>query len=394
MNEIEFSVISYDPGIEGLDALLAGFEAQHRVQVRSQTLSWPTAWADVVKFAIYGHGPAVSEVGSTWVATLAAMNALRPFTQAEVSQLGGASAFLPALWQVGTLGDDSQVWAVPWLADTRVIYYRRDRLASAGVDERTAFQTHAHLEETLQRLRAGGIAVPWAVPTRTTLNTLHYVASWVWGAGGDFVDRAGRKVLFDQENALTGIRAYFNLHRFLPSQRPALDDSQAEELFLDGHAAVTLGGPWFEFDPTLASQVGIALPPGVPHVSGSHLVIWRSVTPRQQSPAYDLVRYLTARNTQRTSSQHVRLMPARVEVLGDAPFVDTPTYQVMSQGLRTGRAFPSFRLWGMIEERLTAAFGSIWQRVLADPNADLDAVIRAELKPLAQRLNVVLESAT
>jgi hypothetical protein len=45
------------------------------------------------------------------------------------------------------------------------------------------------------------------------------------------------------------------------------------------------------------------------------------------------------------------------------------------------------RLWGLIEERLTFAFGNIWEEVLAEPNGDITAIIQGELEPLARRLN-------
>jgi hypothetical protein len=41
----------------------------------------------------------------------------------------------------------------------------------------------------------------------------------------------------------------------------------------------------------------------------------------------------------------------------------------------------------LIEEQLTASFGRIWEKVLAEPDPDLDTLIRAELEPLAERLN-------
>ena len=40
-----------------------------------------------------------------------------------------------------------------------MIYYWRDLLEQAGVDERTAFQTPEHMEETMQRLQASGVDV-------------------------------------------------------------------------------------------------------------------------------------------------------------------------------------------------------------------------------------------
>ena len=50
------------------------------------------------------------------------------------------------------------LWAAPWLADTRIICYRRDLFEQAGVDAATAFQSPAQLENALQRLRDHGVS--------------------------------------------------------------------------------------------------------------------------------------------------------------------------------------------------------------------------------------------
>jgi hypothetical protein len=73
------------------------------------------------------------------------------------------------------------------------------------------------------------------------------------------------------------------------------------------------------------------------------------------------------------------------------PFSNNAAYQIFVDTLKSGRPLPMMRLWGLIEERLTAAFGNIWQKVLASPNPDLDAIIEAELNPLAQKLNQILQ---
>jgi hypothetical protein len=72
----------------------------------------------LVKVALYGEGPDVSEIGTTWCASLVAMNALRPFTPGEIASLGRPSAFLPSSWQTGILPGDDQICAVPWLMPT------------------------------------------------------------------------------------------------------------------------------------------------------------------------------------------------------------------------------------------------------------------------------------
>lgn len=396
MDTLELSLMSYDAFTAGLSDLLAEFEARYHVHVHVTLLSWENAWTQVVKYALYGDVPAVSEVGSTWVASLATMNALRPFTSQEVTALGGESAFLAAAWQSGMLQHDPTLWAIPWLAETRVIFYRRDLLEKAGVDESTAFHTPDRLVDTLKRLQAAGVANPWCVPTQPTITTFHNVASWVWGAGGDFVDHEQRRVLFDQDAARAGLRSYYELQRFLPPTQRALDAYTSDDLFFAGQAAATLSGPWLlvasdaPLDPQLATRIGVALPPGDPLVSESHLVIWKSISPRLERLGVELVRFLTGRKSQLKCSRQVGLLPVRNEVLCAPPFSIEPSYQMLSRGLQTGRSFPAMRLWGLIEDRLVPALGNLWQKVLAVPTPAIDTIIRTELEPLAQRLNRTL----
>lgn len=394
MQEIELSVMSYsEPFQSDLRAALEEFEAQHGARVQIRSLDWETSWSELLKFTFDGRGPAVSEIGDTWVVSLATMNALRPFTERDVAAVGGRAAFLPAAWQSTLLPGDPTVWTMPWLAETRAIFYRRDLLQAAGVEETTAFATQAKLEETLERLQASGVAIPWVVPTRPTVNTFHNMTSWIWGAGGDYADEGRRQVTFAEEAARAGIRAYYSLHRFLAPEARDLDIADAEVLFAEGKAAATLSGPWIALSPYVprvpgvTEHLGVALPPGVPCVLGSHLVVWKYVPPRQERLALELVRFLSSQRAQLMCSQQVGLLPVRLEALSSPPFSDQPVHQTLVRGLKSGRSFPVMRLWGLIEEQLTAVFGNLWARVLATPDPDLDALIRAELEPLAERLN-------
>lgn len=397
MEEIELSVMSYGPTVEHLQTVLQAFEAQQHVKVKIQPLDWERGWADIIKLALYGHGPVVSEVGSTWVTSLASMAVLRPFVAREIAELGGPNAFLPALWQAGQVTGDPLVWAIPWLAETRVIFYWRKLLQEAGIDVQNAFQSQAQLEQTLERLRANGVAIPWAVPTQTTLNTLHQVTSWLWGAGGHFLDEARKQVAFHQPVARAGLRDYYRLGRFLPPEAAQFSDERASTLFLEGRAAMTLNGPWLvppsDATATFGANVGLALPPGVPVVSGSHLVVWKHVSPRQEKLAVNLVRFLTSPSVQGVTSQNAGLLPVTLNGLAGPPFGDQSLYQVMKRGLQMGRTFPTMRLWGLIEEKLSTALGQIWAQVLAEPEIDPEAIIRSELEPLALRLNTTLDSS-
>ena len=41
------------------------------------------SWAELMKISLYRHGPIISEVGSTWMSSLAGQNSLRPFKLPE-----------------------------------------------------------------------------------------------------------------------------------------------------------------------------------------------------------------------------------------------------------------------------------------------------------------------
>jgi multiple sugar transport system substrate-binding protein len=393
MEEIDLSVMSYTPEAIGqLQNVIAEFEANNHVRVNIHTLSWESSWSEILKYVFHGHGPAVSEVGDTWVSSLSKMNALRAFTRAEVEAIGGEDAFLAATWQ-RELSTKGSAWSIPWLAETRVIIYRRDLLEAAGVDEQTAFETHDRMVETLEQLRESGIINPWIVPTTKTLNTLHNLPSWIWGTGGDFVDADYRSVTIADPAARAGIRNYYSLYRFIDPAFYGFDASQAEGTFLSGKAAVTINGPWMVFptyeigQPDVLDKIGVALMPGQPCVLASNLVIWKHTPVREERLAVALVKFLTESKVQRICGQQTGLLPARLETLAREPYETHPFYKVFVKGLKFGRSLPTIRLWGLIEERLTMAFGNLWEKILAEPEPDLDAIIQTELAPLAQKLN-------
>jgi multiple sugar transport system substrate-binding protein len=400
MQELELSVLYHGPETaDDLRPVLDQFESQHRVHVRLRILDWETAWAELVKIALYSHGPDVSQLGTTWVSNLTAMNALRPFSQPEVTSLGGPAVFLPSTWQTGAIGGDKQVWAVPWLADTRVLYYRRDWLAKAGVDEMKAFQTPQQMAETLQRLRDLGVEVPWVAPTRHTLITLHNLASWVWGAGGDFVSPDGRHTLFNAPEARAGIHGYFDLHRFMPPSVHGLGPGDCDLVFREGRAAVTLSGPWTWLTgmirqraatPEVVENFGLAFPPGVPFVGGSSLIVWRH-TP-MAAAAVELVRSLTSARVQSTYPPHMGQLPVRLDALATLASGENPFYRILLEGFKTSRSFRATSSWGLVEDKLSLTLTELWADLIAHPDQDLDAAIAKHLDPLAKRLDLALES--
>jgi len=392
MVELELSIMQHgsDP-IGDIRPLLDQFEAEQHIHVRLTLLPWDIAWVELVKVALYGHGPDVSEIGTTWIGNLIAMNTLRPFAPAELDMLGGSAAFLPSSWQSSAVLGEREVCAVPWLADTRLIYYRRDLLDKAGVDVATAFNSPRQLALTLGRLSEHGIELPWVVPSRYSGRTLHEIASWVWAAGGDFVTADGKRVIFDEPQARAGMKAYFELHRYLAPEARYLNGIQSDAFFLQKQAAITITGPWemyFNRNAEAAAGWGLALPPGTPFVGGSNLVVWQHT--RHEREALKLVKFLTGKQIQLAYNPRIGLLPVRLETLAEPSFTDNPANALMGQVVRAGRSFPSLRAWGLIEDKLSSAFTQVWAEILESPEPDVDALLGKYLPALAEQLNSTL----
>jgi len=395
MVEIEFSVMEGTTGAsDPLRPLLEAFEKQYHIRVNLTGILWDIGRAEVAKFGIYGQGPDVSSIGTTWVGSLASMQALRPYTPQDVRALGGANAFFESSWRTGLLPGDPTPWAVPWLADITVIYYWKDALEKAGIqDSQAAFATEADLVKTLEKLRASGYAYPLALTTINTPVILHEAAHWVWSAGGDFISPDNRRVIFNQPEAMQGFRNYFGLKRFISPE--SLGAAPRGDLFDVGKAAVHFGGPFLgnisrHQHPEWGERLGIAQVPGITFAGGSSLVIWQYTM--HPAEAFELVRFLVSQPTRIPASPHDQGLPARREAL-DMPSAESDIFhRTYLQSLQISRNFPTIRLWGSIEDKLIVEISHIWAELFADPDQDLDACLQKHFDPLAQRLNTTLGS--
>lgn len=395
MDEIELTVQQHTPETAAaLTQLLQQFEAQTHVRVKLRLLDWLEARAELDRVALRGQGPDVSEIGSTWVSELIAMDALRPFSPPELSKIGKPQQFAPATWNTVHIEGDDTIRAIPWQAETHVIHYRKDLLRAAGVDEVTAFQTHAQIDQTAQRLQAIGVPVPVELPlTSNRYGTLHVLASWVWARGGDFCAPDGKRVLFDQAAALAAMQAYFGLLRYLsPEGRQWMQAKEDATLFHQGKSAVAFGtmklAQAASVAPEVAAHWGTAMLPAPCFVGGTNLVIWRHT--RRERAAVELVRFLMSDQVLTQANRAMAALPPRLNLLDAPELAHDPVRGVMAQAIKSGRSYPAFRLWGMLEERLVGALLTIGADVLSQPDRDLRDTIELHIKPLAQRLNLTL----
>jgi multiple sugar transport system substrate-binding protein len=335
-------------------------------------------------------------VGTSWLDSLVEMDSLHPLTSAELNKLGGTEIFLPAAWQSLKSAQSGAILAAPFRADVRTIYFWKDMVEAAGLDPSQVFRSVEGMPADLQALQRV-CPQPWCVPTHPVgRNTMFYVASWIWAAGGDFISPDGKMTTFAAPTALEAMRSYFELARFLPKEPALIDDNLPVQLFLERKTAAILTGPWTinslrsqNWPASKLAQVSIAPPPGPAFVGGVGLAIWKHT--RQVELALALVRHLTSTAVQVDYCMRTGMLPVRKDAWQLEPFASDPLLQALFQAILGGRALPQVSLWGTIEERLSTALGQIWSELRADPQTDLPALLNRRLAPMARRLDITLQ---
>lgn len=395
MEQVDLTLFEHGPvALANARSLLVQFEQFHKIHVNLSILSWVDGWNKLVEIALGHSGADVSEIGTTWLSDFAKMNAFNPLSRRNLNTLGGSEQFIDASWkscQVASSRGVVNAWSVPWSADTRCIYYRKDLLEKAGIDETTAFDTLDHFDSTLARLKESGVRIPLVIPTGITRINVHNLAMWVWAHGGDFLDPSGTELTIDRPAAMSGMQAYFELARFLPSDVRGLIDTQTDEFFGAGLAGVAISGVWMLQDarviPQLNQTIATAPFPGTPFVGGTNLAIWRHT--KNHEAALQLVKFLTSRQAADMLQPSTGL-PVREDILDTGSYVTDPHLHILADALRSGRSFPTGHLWGILEKRLDDETTAIWDDIFSHPQPDIPHILQAHIQTITQRLKVAL----
>src|SRR5512133_2082227 len=344
MDEITLSIFHHSPAASAqMTTLLKQFEREEKIRVRLEVIPWSMGWQKLVEMGLYHVGADISEIGSTWIMDFVGMNALRPYSQEEADEITGGRWYFDSSW-VGGVDQAHTIWGIPLAADARTVFYRKDWLQKAGVDEEIAFKGPSRFDYTLAAIQKAGCPMPLALPIGASRNNIHSLASWVWGLGGEFLSADGTKIQFDRERALDGTKAYFGLGRYL-GKAPLVKELDADAAFRDGRAAVTISGYWILHEykqAEVADNLGVTTVPGVPFVGGEHLAIWKhSRYPKQ---ALILAKYLS--RAQSSESLYPLFgLPVAADGWNREPFTE-PSYQPFKNALQNGRSFPPGPLWG------------------------------------------------
>lgn len=401
MTEIELSYTwsNDDPTFA---ALVEEFSQQYGIKVRLRRLEWATAWIDLYTAVSNGQGPDVSNIGSTWVSTLAKLDALRPFKPAEVAEMGGESAFAAPIWESTKSVGDLRIWSIPWISWMYVLCYRKDVLQQMGIDPSKAFATPQAVQDTLAALKTSPLEIPWLNPEIVPPYTefIHTAASWVWATGAEFVNSAGNKALFANPDTISGLTYWLNTYRAVPEPYQLLSTEECVDLFMQGRAAATLihiqaanailGADFTHFK---AENIGFSNLTNTPWSGGNRFIVWdhTRIHPERERAAVELVKFMTTKAAGLRWMKNENLLPTRMDALDESYPPGHPLRETVMLAARHGRGYPNVPHWRRIETQLCLELGEVVKEARKNPAADSATILRTHLEPLARRLNIILE---
>ena len=340
-----------------LPRLLREFEARHPgVSVKSESLPWSTDEQHqfyVINLEGGSPGFDVMMLDVIWVSEFARAGWLLDLT--PYLSPDELAPHFPAAVKAATY--DGRIWAIPWIMNVGLLYYRADLLAKYGLRPP---ETYGELVAQVGQIQAGerdprlhGFLWQGKQYEGLVVNVLE----GFWANGTRLLDEDG--AIFPDpdraEEALAFLRALIETG-VSPPWVTAADEELSRRAFGDGHAIFLRNWPYamdlFELpDSPVRGKVGIAPLPrhargarGAGATGGAHLGVARHT--RYPDAAVALARFLAAEAAQKAMAAGVALNPTRTNLYRDPDLVrghpNLPRIYALAAGARPRPVTPYY----------------------------------------------------
>ena len=351
--------------------MIPDFERRNpSIKVVMQQIPWIAAHEKLVTAYVGDAMPDVAQVGNTWIPEFVTMRALDALTWPAEEQRD----FFPGIWATNIV--DGKLYGIPWYVDTRVLFYRKDLLASVGYPRGP--RTWKEWIDCMERLvREGKSRYGILMPT----NEHEHIEVLAMSNGSPFLDAAGTHGAF-REPPFRGAFAFY-VELFRRGFAPKVNNTQVANLyqqFAQGEFAMHITGPWNvgEFRRRLPPEMrdqwataplpsrDAAHPTGISMAGGASLVIFRAS--RHKEAARKFIEFLAE------PAQQVRFY----ELCGDLPARRSAW---LAPSLANDPHFPAFR----VQLERVAPFPKVaeWEQIATAIYEHGEAAVRGAMTPEA-----------
>jgi multiple sugar transport system substrate-binding protein len=370
-------------------------KANPGIKVVPVVLPWGEALQKIQSAVRGGPAPDLTQLGTTWVAAIGSTGKLLELTGKYDEKLFPAQVLATTRID-GDPATQGKRYAMPWIVDTRALYYNKAMCAKAGVDPKKDFATWASFKAALRKLKkveTGGKHVqPLGIPM-SNWDIVHNLSWWIWGAGGGFVGGGAGEDAINSPGSVAGIDYYIGLYRegLVSAEADRGDAVSAAEMLRKGDIATTIAFPI----PSLPEdRFGIAAVPAGPKgrftfLGGSTIGVFKSSP--HPAEAIALLKFLSSESAQVRYSTLTGLLPAAAAQYDELLLKLDPVRGAFVEQMRNGRAYPSIVQWGDIEIVLRDGLNAVWA-IGKKPGKYDKAAVKNQLDQMARRIDELLRA--
>jgi multiple sugar transport system substrate-binding protein len=368
-------------------------DANPQLKVEVTVIPWGEAFGKIQEAISGGPTPDLTQLGTTWVATVAATGRLLDLTGKYDEKL-----FPPQVLATTRIEGDpkrgDKSFAMPWIVDTRAIYYNKALCTKAGVNPKKDFETWNTFKAALKKLKTisvnGKPVQPLGIPM-SNWDIIHNLSWWIWGANGGFVALDGKEPGINAKETLEGIEYYIGLYRdgLVSPEADQGDAVSVAEMLRKGEVATTIAFPTRALP---QDRFGIAALPAGPKgrftfLGGSSIGVFESS--KHQDEAVALIKFLSGEAAQFDYSTRTGLLPAAVARPEKMrPKLD-PIRAAFVKQTQFGKSYPSIAGWGDIETVLRDGLNAVWG--IGKAPGEYDRVeVQKQLDQMAKAIDQIL----
>ena len=372
---------------EVVGGLLREFEREHpQIRVELQQIPWTAAHEKLLTAFAADGLPDVCQLGNSWIAEFATLATLEPLQQrVDASRVVEQADYFPGIWATNVV--DGELVGVPWYVDTRLLFYRRDLLARAGVDAPP--QSWAEWEQAMAAIMRD--AGPGRHAVLMPVNEFEPQLSFALQTGDPLLRDDNGRGNFRSPGFRRALAFYANV--FEQGWAPTVSETQISNVwdeFFRGSYVFYLSGPWNirEFrrrqPPELAGAWGtMPLPgpdgPGAGIAGGTSLVLFRSS--RRKDAAWALVEFLSRPDVQQRFHAMIGNLPPRRSTWAHPALAEDELARAFRDQLERVRPTPQVLEWERIAQEMRLATervvrgGQPQDEAVAELDARVDAIL-------------------
>ena len=341
------------------EELVKDFSGPNNITVDVDAIPWDSVNEKLTTAVASGNGPDVMQIGLSLLPTFVNSGALADLSGPIGSYENLASAnFLDAV-AADKLNPAGKVLSVPWISDTRVLFYRTDLLAEQGFTKPPTTWDQVMQYATKLAARPGDDTYGYYIPQWDAPLPIQFT----WQAGGDVIDASGKIGLQTPEfqRAVDHYLSFYSNHLV-----PTASDFDQTQGFISGAAPMLVSGPYLakaisDQAPELAGKWGVTSMPrdktGTALFAGSNLGVFSKSA--NVDAAVKLLDYLATPTTQLKWYEVNGELPTVKAALSDPTLAGDPLVKVYVQQLGDAKLLPIVAEWDQANQKILAALNDI-----------------------------------